>query len=234
VPISDRHVPFFVCQRQLDEVKRRIHVMSKMRTMLIVVVVACFWFGLFFGLSRMFSNPPQPEESESTKNVKQHFAALAKEQRKLFDLEQFYGGFHGPHMMDAIVEFTLPGSLLPKALSLDGFLAKHVNVCQGENGVISVFAVFTRRPPYVWPRALDVQLAPGHMERADLVDNYSSEEFGFYRVRGDSVLEMKSPNGRFKWAVTKDKDLLTAPTCLYRQDLYKAGEWVKSLVAIAN
>jgi len=173
-------------------------------------------------------------ESTETKTVIAHFLSLAAVERERLDLEKYYNSRHEAGMVEAIVEITQSASLPPRTIYLDGFIPKHVNVSQGEDGIISIFGVFSRRAPYIWPRTLDIMLGPGSVARIDLDDHVSSEVAAVYRLNSDTRLEMKSPNGQYTWAVTKDKLLMTSLTCLYRQDLYKDGEWIKSLVAIAN
>jgi len=209
-------------------------VWSSIRTFLLLCVLGCVWMAGFLTVSSWFSPTPPPVESEATKNVRRHFIGLAAGQRRQLDVDKYYSGRHIPGMIDVIVEFTEKAPLPPKTIAVDGFVPKHVDIALGENGINTVLGVFTRRPPYEWPRTLDVTLGPSYTERADLVDAYSSDEVAFYRVNNGLKLDMKSPNGRFGWTLSNDKFLMTSPQCLFRQDLYKDGEWIKSLLAIAN
>jgi len=136
-------------------------------------------------------------------------------------------------MIDAMVEFTQEGEILPRLPRLDGFQTRHVNVLRGENGVIEVFASYTRPAPYTLPRSIDVGFGE-QLVRADLEPQLSSRELGWYRIDSDLRFEMKSPQGRFRWVVGKDKDLLTSSACLYRQDLYRDGDWIVSLFAVSK
>lgn len=207
-------------------------VWRKVGILLGLAVLGSAWFAGFQLLGRRFAPAEQPAKSAGTREVMSHLLALAEVQRANFDLDRFYGARHEPHMLDAVVELVEPGPLPPNVITLDGFIAKHVDVYTGDDGIISVIAVFTRRPPYTWPRTLDVGTGAGYLERADLVTAYSSELTGYYRVNGESHFEMQSPHGLFTWAVTKNRDQITSPACIFRQDLYKQGEWIRSLIAV--
>lgn len=204
------------------------------RRFLLLCAVGGAWFGGFLLVSNSYAPGPRREESEVTKSVRQHFTSLAAVQRRLFDVDNYFGGNHIPGMLDAIVQFTKPSPPAPNTITLDGFLAKHIDVCQDKNGVCSIVAVFSRRPPFDWPRALDLCLGRGIYERIDLVDNLTSTEFGYYRIDTPLRLQMESPHGQFIWAVNKDIDLMMSKRCLFRQDLYKDGEWIRSLMALAK
>ena len=209
-------------------------VISKMRGFLIFAAFGCVWFGIFMGVSRSFSPPPPPKESNETQKVRQSFSKLAAAERARLALDQYYNGQHTAGMVDAVVEFTRKQPLPLRMIELDGFLTQHVDIAQGEDGIFSVVAVFTRRAPYTWPRSLEIKLGPQYFERVDLDERNASGEFATYRVSTGLRLDMKSPHGQFAWTVTKDKVLVASPECLYRQDLYKDGEWIKTLAAIST
>jgi len=185
-------------------------------------------------VSRSSSPPPPLPESEGTTNVKEHFTSLAAAQRRGWNLEQYYGAKRDPETAVALLEFTANGPLQPRTPTLDGFITQHVNVFQNAEGITSGFAVYERRLPYEWPRTLDVMFGPDTTLRADLDTDRSTNEIAFYRISSNLRFDMKSPNGQFAWDVTKDKDVATSPKCLYRQDLYRDGQWIRSLVALAK
>lgn len=203
------------------------------RTFAWVCVLSCGWAGGFLALSRSYAPKAPPKESEETANTREHFENLAAEQRRLRLLAPYYGDRHVRGMIDAVVEFRQEGNLAPRMPRLDGFQTRHVNVLRGEDGVIEVLASYMRPAPYELPRSIDVGFGDQFV-RADLDQQLSSHDIGWYRIEGDLRFEMKSPHGRFRWVVSKDKDLLTSPACLFRQDLYRDGDWITSLLAVSK
>jgi len=197
-------------------------------------VLSCAWFGGFLAISNSNAPTPPPPESDASRSVRRHFTTLAVAQRKLLEVDQYYGSRHESGAIDAIVDFTEPSSIPPWTIGLDGFLPKHVDIAQGENGICTINAVFTRRPPYAWPRTLDITLGKDRVERVDREESYASKEIAFYRLNNSLRLDLESPNGQFTWEISNDKALMMSPRCLFRQDLYKEGEWVKSLIAVAK
>jgi hypothetical protein len=192
------------------------------------------WTGGFFLAAKSFGIAPVPSRSEQTLDIQEHFRLLANQQRRQLALDAFYAEPRTPSRVVAIVEFTKTDPVEVRSPRLDGFLTQHVNISRDNNGVVYVFGVFSRPAPYLWPRTLDVDLGGKVTARADLDDNYSSQATAFYRISSHLSLSMTSPNGHFTWTTTKENSLLNSPDCLYRQDLYKEGEYYKSLAAVAT
>ena len=207
---------------------------SKFKVFLAVTLVGSIWVAGFTTAGKLFAPEETPLPSSETQSVQEHFSMLAKQQRRLLQFEDYYGDKPKPREVTAILDFTTRSSIPARAPALDGFQTRHVNISLGENSVRRVLASFTRLTPYNWPRTLDVFMGPNKTVRCDLDEEHSVDSVAIYHVESRWKLEMPSPNGRFGWLTTKDNVLLNSDDCLYRQDLYKDGEYYKSLIAVTK
>jgi hypothetical protein len=214
--------------------KRRILVASKFQTFLVVTLVGSIWIGAFSTAGKFFAPDETPRPSSEAKNVQAHFVALAQEQRRVLGFESYYLDRAQPGQVTAILDFTTTKPIPVRAPALDGFRTGHVNISLGKNGVRRVFASFTRPEPYTWPRTLDVFMGPHQSLRCDIDEDHSTPSVALYAIASPWKLDMQSPNGHFAWTTSKDNNVLNADDCLYRQDLYKDGEYYKSLIAVAT
>ena len=222
----------WVPKRRESGPKRRGITTSRGRIFLAVSAVAGSWTVGFLLAAKNFSPPPTGPDPKSI--VVDHLSKLAKKQRQLLDLEPYYNDSREAGKVEVVLRFTAQDSIPIRAPAIDGFITRHVDIARGESGAASVLAVFSRPKPYIWPRVLDVSLGPKKTIRADLDEAQSTAEACVYRIGGQVQFEMKSPNGHFTWTTSKDDVLLNSSDCLFRQDLYKDGEYVKSLAAVAT
>ena len=158
--------------------------------------------------------------------------SLAKRERKQRNLTDLYPDRHQPGTVDLILTFIQEGPPPLRTLEIDGFLTKYINASRGDGDIYSVFAVFSRKSPYTWPRTIDVKVGAEQFIRADLDEDSSGETIAEFQVRSGLKFSMPIPRGNVTWEVSNDRNLIYSPACLFRQDLYRDGFWVKSLVAI--
>ena len=207
---------------------------SKFQTFLVVTLIGSVWVGAFSTAGKFFSPVETPRSTRATDDVQTHFLALSEQQRKLLGFDAYYTDKAPSEQVTAVLDFTTVNAIPIRTPALDGFRTGHVDISRGNNGVRRVVASFFRPQPYVWPRTLDVILGPKESIRCDLDDEHSSPTVAKYIVESRWKLDMKSPNGHFAWYASKDDNVLNAEECLYRQDLYKDGEYYKSIAAVAQ
>ena len=213
---------------------RRILVVSRLKILGALALIGVVWAAIFFVIGRSFAQPQVVPIAKPTLEVMDRFTKLTKKERELFSLPTLIKASNDSKQVVAVLEFSTLESVPIRAPSLDGFLTQYVNIYHGSNGVGHVYAAYTRITPYVWPRVLDVSMGPGKPWRGELDERHSTDNFARYRILNTYEFQMESPNGHFAWTTSKDSAVLNDPTCLFRQDVYKNGEYVKSLAAIAT
>jgi hypothetical protein len=199
-----------------------------------VGLIGGLWAGVFLLAGKAASPVEAPKMGVSSREVVEHFEGVADNERRREALGNMLSNAKEPGRVQVILEGNITDPIPVRFPVLDGFLCRYVNIARGDGGVASIFGLYSRAEPYLWPRVLDVEIAPKQTIRADLDERRSSEKKAVYRLAGGKAFEMVSPNGMFQWTLTKDSNELNGSGCLFRQDLYKDGEYFKSLAAMST
>ena len=197
-------------------------------------LIGGIWAGAFLLAGKAASPVEAPKMGVSSREVLERFNGVADNERRREGLGDMITNAKESGRVQAILEGTLNDPIPVRFPILDGFVARYVNVARGDGGVARIFGLYSRPEPYLWPRVLDVEHGPGQFRRADLDERRSSEKKAIYRLVGGRAFEMVSPNGKFQWVQSKDSTELNSGKCLFRQDLFKDGEYFKSLAAMST